>query len=301
MEDAPVLSLLIANWNTKAFLQDLLSSIFSHRPQVSFEVIVIDNASVDGSAAMVETEYPEVGLVKNSENLGYARANNQAFRLSRGRLVLLLGSDTRIIDDSIQRMADHMKTRGDVGAIACRLLNPDRTPQGSCKRFPTLWDGVLTYLSLHMFAPGYNMRDFDFFTTQEVDQPSSTCLLIRRSILEQLGFFDARYFILYNDVDLCARIRGAGWRIIYFAEAEVVHHGSRSTTQAPPGLRLEMYRNILTYYHDRFGTRAFVILLPILALRLMIVNKGRRVAGLFVLGHLPLSRSWKKTSPRLES
>jgi GT2 family glycosyltransferase len=118
------------------------------------------------------------------------------------------------------------------------------------------------------------MRDFDYYKTQEVEQPAATCLMIRRKVIEQIGLFDERYTILYNDVDLCRRTWDAGWKIMYVADAEVIHYGSKSTTQAPPRLRLEMYRNILLYYSTTVGTMAKWVLLPILVVRLFAATRS---------------------------
>jgi GT2 family glycosyltransferase len=201
-------------------------------------------------------------------------------------MILLLGSDVVVIDDGLQKMFDYLSSHSHVGAVGCRLLNPDRTVQQSCRRFPTLRDAVLTYLSLHKLARAYNIRNFDFYKTQEVDQPAATSLMIRKSVVNQLGLFDERYTILYNDVDLCRRMHDAGWKIVYLADAEVIHRGSQSTKRATPAVRLEMYRNILVYYFRNVGSLAVVVLLPILAIRLAVVNKGRQVLGLFSLKYL---------------
>lgn len=286
MSNTPQLSIIITNWNTKEFVCGALQSILDHPPRVSYEVIVVDNASEDGSPAMIAQSFPSVRLIRNNQNEGYARGNNQGAAAAKGGTLLLLGSDVVIPDESLQKMFDYFSSRSDVGAVSCRLLNPDRTVQQSCRRFPTLTDAMLTYLSLHELAPSYNIRDFDFHRTQEVDQPAATCLMVRKSIVEKIGLFDERYTILYNDVDLCQRIRDAGWKIMYFAEAEIIHHGSRSTNRATPAVRLEMYRNILVYYFRTAGVLAIVLLLPILAIRLAIVNRGRNVLGLFSLSYL---------------
>jgi GT2 family glycosyltransferase len=279
------LSVIIASWNTRDVLRALLASLKHHGPATSMEILVVDNGSTDHSAAMVRQEFPAVRLIANDVNLGYAKANNQGFAQSRGEYILLLGSDTVVIDESIHKMIRFLQSNPDVGAVTCRLLNPDRSSQKSCRRFPTLWDGVVTYLSLHALAPWYNMRGFDFHRTQDVDQPAATCLLLRRSLLEKLGLFDERYSILYNDVDLCMRVRKQGWRIVYLAEAEILHHGSRSTTQAAPELRLEMYRNILLYFRTHVGLWSDLIIRPILAFRLSIVT--RSLIGLQLMGHCP--------------
>lgn len=278
----PVLSILITSWNTRELTMGLLESLTAHSPKVPFEVIVVDNASSDGTAQAIEQRFPKVVLLKNRENAGYARGNNQAYSVSTGEFVLLLGSDTVIIDTSITKMVEYLRSASDTGAIGCRLLNPDRSPQRSCRRFPTLWDAAMTYLSLDRLAPHYIMHDFDYYKTQEVEQPAATCLMLRREVIEQMGLFDERYTLLYNDVDLCRRIRDAGWKIIYLADAEVIHYGSKSTTQAPPRLRLEMYRNILLYYSTTVGALSTWVLLPILVVRLFAATRSFIAFQLFI-------------------
>ena len=268
---SPVLSIVIVTWNTRDLTLALLRSLFRSAPESPFEVIVVDNASIDGTADEIAQHFPRVVLVRNNANAGFASGNNQALRISSGRYILLLGSDTEMIDNSIQRMLEFLST-SEVGAVSCRLLNPDRTPQRSCRRFPTLWDGLMTYLSLDGLAPHYTMKGFDYYKTQDVEQPAATCLMLKRKVIDEAGMFDERYAILYNDVDLCKRIRDRGWRIVYLASAEVIHHGSRSTTQAPPGVRLEMYRNILLYYSAAIGAHARLVLLPVLLVRLLVVT-----------------------------
>jgi GT2 family glycosyltransferase len=286
MKNGIHLSIIVTSWNTKGLTRATLRSIFAHPPADPFEVIVVENASSDGSADMVALEFPSVNLLRNGNNEGYARGNNQGFACARGNVILFLGSDTVIPENSIQRMLEYLAAHPEAGAVGCRLLNPDMTLQRSCRRFPTLLDGVLTYLSLHSLARRYNGLNIDYGRTQEVDQPAATCFMVRREVLAQVGAFDERYTILYNDVDLCRRIRKGGWKIIYLAEAQVVHHGSQSTRQATPEVRLEMYRNILIYYFGEYGFIALVCLLPILMVRLAIVNRGKRVPGLLDLRYL---------------
>jgi GT2 family glycosyltransferase len=277
----PGLSVLITSWNTRDLLADLLSSLSEFPSGVGAETIVVDNDSADGSAEMVESAHPEVVLIRNDYNRGFAAGNNQALAASSGRAVLLLGSDTRVLGGTLKTMLDYLDAHPGVGVVSCRLLYPDGSPQLSCRRFPRVRDAVATYLSLHFLVRGYEMRDFDFDTIQEVEQPAATCLLIRRAVIEEIGLFDERYSILYNDVDLCERIWKAGWTIVYHGGATVIHHGSSSTTQAPPELRLEMYRNILRYFTQRFGIRALIVLFPILLVRLAVVTRGRQLLALF--------------------
>lgn len=286
MNQPPLLSVITVNWNTRALLQQLLRSIYAHAPKVPFEIIVVDNGSRDGSPDMVRDEFPDVRLIRNAENEGFAKASNLAAASARGELSLLLGSDTVVLEGSLDTMSRYLLAHPEVGAVACRLLNPDGTVQASCHRFPGLIDGILTYTSLHALAPHYNMRSFNYNSTQEVEQPAATCFLVRTSIIRKIGLFDEAYSILYNDVDLCKRIWVGGWKIVYLGDAEILHHGSQSTRCAHPALRLEMYRNILLYYFRHFGVPAIIVLLPILFVRLAIVNKGKRLSGLLSFRYL---------------
>ncbi len=274
-------SIIITNWNTCELLDGTLDAIVRHAPPPDIETLVIDNGSTDGSPALVGERYPGVRLIRNIENLGFARANNQGIALARGRNVLFLGSDTIVQAGTVQTLAGFLDAHPDAGAASCRLLNPDRTPQMSCRRFPRLRDALATYLSLHWLARRYSMKGFDFYRTQAVDQPAATCLMVRRRLLDELDGFNTRYSILYNDVDLCERIRARGWKIYYVADTEIIHYGSMTTRSAPPVIRLEMYRNIIEYFRAHRGPIAQWILTPVLAVRLLLLTRSAIALRLF--------------------
>ncbi len=260
------LSIIITSWNTRDLLRSSLQSIYRFPPSMPFETIVVDNASHDGSAEMVRDEFPAVQLIKNSVNTGYAQGNNIGFAASKGEFVLLLGSDTEVIEGTIQTMANVLASRPDVGIVSSRLLSPDGSLQYSCKKFPTVGDAVAMYCSLHMLNREYLMWDFKHDVQREVDQPDATAVMIKRTALSDF-IFDERFSILYNDVDLCQRIKQNGWKILFTPDATVIHHGSQSTKQASPEIRLVMYQNILLYYEQYFGRYARMILSPILFVR----------------------------------
>ena len=222
---------------------------------------------------MVRRKYPGVRLIANSRNLGFARANNQGLAAAAARYVLFLGSDTIAQQGTVAALASFLDATPRAGAVSCRLLNPDRTPQMSCRTFPRLRDAMATYLSLHFLSRAYTMAGFDFYRTQRVDQPAATCLMVRRELLTALRGFDERYTILYNDVDLCQRIYAAGYEIFYCGDTEIIHHGSMTTRAAPPPVRLEMYRNILQYFRAHAGPSATWLLTPVLFARLLLVTR----------------------------
>ncbi len=267
-------SVVLTNWNTRELLRGALNSLMRNASTDDVEVIVVDNGSTDGSAGMVKTEFPSCVLVENPGNRGYAHANNQGIALARGSSVLLLGSDTVVRDSTVDTLAEYLESHPGAGAAACRLMNPDGTPQLSCRRFPRLRDAVATYMNLHALTGRYTMRGFDYFTTQVVEQPAATCLMIRRDVMTAIGGFDETYTILYTDVDLCRRIGREGKEIVFVAQTEITHLGSMTTSAAPPRVRLEMYRDILLYFSRTYGVGARVLLTPILMLRLIAVTRN---------------------------
>lgn len=268
------LSVIITSWNTCDLLRRCLRSIQAYPPEQPHEVIVVDNASHDGSADMVEREFPSVRLVRNSHNRGYAGGNNQGIKIAKGEYLLLLGSDTEVGKCALQTMIAFLDDHPEAAAVSCRLLQPDGSLQRSCRRFPTLANALATYSSLHFLNRKYLMYDFDYESVREIDQPDATCFMIRSDVMGILGGFDERFSILYNDVDLCQRMKKLGLKIFFIPHASITHRGSQSTHQAPPRLRLEMYQNILLYYHQYAGPASWWLLTPVLVIRFLIVTRS---------------------------
>lgn len=269
------LSIIITSWNTKALLHACLVSLRVYAPRCTHEIIVVDNASADGSADMVAKEFPEVNLIRSDVNTGYAGGNNLGFAAASGDLLLLLGSDTEVFDGTVQTLVDALDERPHAGIVSCRLELPGGGLQQSCKRFPSLFNAVAMYCSLHFLNRGYLMSAFDHRSEKDIDQPDATCVIIRRSALAGM-LFDERYSILYNDVDLCQRVKKNGWRIIFVPHTRIIHHGSQSTKQAPANVRLVMYQNILLYYRNYIGPLSRFILAPILFIRYTVATRNLR-------------------------
>lgn len=233
----PDLSVIIVNWNTGDLLRQCLESLRPQAATACFETLVVDNASKDGSGDMVQALFPEVQLIANAENLGFAAANNQAIRRARGRYLLLLNPDTIVMAGALQTMVGYLDQHLDVGALGCRLLNADGSVQTSCSHFPTLSNVALDSLGLSRLFPRsrllarYKMTYWGHDEEREVDQPSGACLMIRRKAWEQVGPLDERFFMYYEEVDLCRRLRQQGWRIVFTPVAQVVHLGGQSSRQ----------------------------------------------------------------------
>jgi hypothetical protein len=271
------LSIIILSWNTRELTLDTLRSIYANPPVVEFEVVVVDNASGDGSADAIAERHPDVLLVRNEINSGYGPGNNIAFRRASGDLLLLLGSDTRVGATTLDTLVRTIDEHPEAGCVTCRLEGPTGAPELNCMAFPTLLDGVTTYLSLRFLSRHARRRGFEFGRPQQVQQVSGTCVLLRREMIEQIGLFDENYKIMYTDVELCERIHESGYAILYTPLTSLVHLGNQSCVQATGRVRAQMYQDTLRYFVSRFGRRAQLIMLPILMARLCVVNRGRQV------------------------
>ncbi len=267
------ISIVIANWNTKELIKQCIESIFDTTPQneISYEVIVIDNASTDGSAEYLKSISGQIVLLENNTNLGYAKACNQGMRIAKGKYVLLLGSDTIMQTGTLKECVIFLDENPKAGAVACKLLNPDGSIQNSLKRFPKLKNAFYAYLSFDKMNSDYDMAEFKYDITCEAEQAAATFLMIRKDILEKINYFDESYRILYNDVDLCSRIWSLGYKIFFLHTVSIIHYGSHSTKNADFKLRRIMYSDIYRYYSRNFGFKA-KFLYPILAVRLILVS-----------------------------
>ena len=253
------LSICIVNWNTCDLLRACLNSIYQTVTRHSFEVIVLDNASTDGSAAMVAAEFPQARLIANRQNVGFAAGNNQALSAAQGRYLMILNPDTEAPAGSFDAMIDYLEAHAEVGVLSPKLIYPDGKPQNSCLSFPTLFtefadlSGMARKHPKSPFWARYTMAGWAHDETREVDQPMGTCLLACREVVEQVGLLDERFPLYYNDVDWCRRIKDAGWKIVFLAEVSLVH--LRRASGDALGLRrlVEHHRGKCRYFYKRYG------------------------------------------------
>jgi len=221
------LSIIIVSWNVKTLLRECLASIFANQEDLNIEVFVVDNASKDDTCTMVKQEFPQVKLIANKDNLGFPKANNQAIRKASGKYIFVLNPDTIVEPNSLKTMLRFMVNHPKCGALGPRLLNPDRTLQPSCKKFPTLKEQLYTTFFLDVLFPNFWKHD----ETKEVDQPMGAAILFRKEALDQVGIFDETVFVFYDEVDLCYRVKQAGWKIFFTPEAQITHYGGQSFKQ----------------------------------------------------------------------
>lgn len=255
------LSIIIVNWNTRDYLEKCLESIQAHPASAVQEVIVVDNASADGSAQMVQERFPHVTLIRNSENAGYAMANNQAIELSNADFVLLLNPDTQITSGALDVLLKFARTHPDAAAVGCRLISPDGKVQSSCRSFPDPMPVLFEYLKLSYLFPkskkigAYRMTYFDYAQEAEVDQPMASCLLISKTALDDIGKFDQDFPVFFNEVDWCYRAKQKGWKVFFTPSAEVIHEGGASTRQVKPAMRKESHRALRKFYEKHYKKR----------------------------------------------
>jgi GT2 family glycosyltransferase len=234
MADERDLSVIIVNWNTQDLLRDCLASLDEHLGGLDHEVIVVDNASSDGSADMVASEFPSTRLIRNDENVGFGRANNQAMRAARGSWFLLLNSDTMLLDRSVSALVERVREQPGLGLAHCRLVFPDGRTQHTVYRFPSIRLALLEDLGLYKLMPkraagpellsGYWTYDEE----RDVDWVAGAFMLLPREVFDATGGFDERLFMYGEDLDWCYRIRDLGWRIRFYPDATVMHRDHSS-------------------------------------------------------------------------
>ncbi|MBU2575531.1 glycosyltransferase family 2 protein [Patescibacteria group bacterium] len=260
-----MISIIIVSWNTRNLLKKCLESIFTHVRDAQYEVIVIDNASQDGTVEMVRGDFPNVKFIANDKNLGFAKANNQGIREAHGEYILLLNPDTEFIEDALTPVLRKMESDEKIGVLGCKLLNSDKTLQPSVRRFPRKRDVAIILLKLHKLFPSlldhYLARGFsakgsprceagrpasgwDYSREQEVGQVMGAFFLVRKEVFDKIGFLDERYFIWFEEVDFCRRVWQYGWKVVYYPNASIVHHHGQSFAQA------QTWQKQLWFFHS---------------------------------------------------
>lgn len=261
MPRSPCLSVIIVSWNVGELLLQAIDSLEAtwQGPREDLEIIVVDNASTDGTPEMLRTSTQEVRLLVNRENRGFAAANNQGLTIARGQYILLLNSDTRVRPQALRRLVAYLETHPDIGLVGPRLLNEDGTIQPSRRRFPTLpilflestWlEGLLPRKTLAL----YYVEDRPDDMPQDVDWVTGAAMLVRRETVDQVGPLDEGFFMYSEELDWCRRIREAGWRIAYEPAAEVVHYGGKSSDQVVAQRHIYFQSSKVRYaykYHGR--------------------------------------------------
>jgi hypothetical protein len=231
------LSIIFVNWNAVDYLRECITSIYENTKGISFEIIVVDNASPAGNVDTLKEHFPQITIIKSAENLGFAKANNLGFKHSSGSLVLFLNPDTKLVGSAINLLVDQMRARPDAGIVGARHVSPDLTVQTtSIQKFPKILNQVLNIEYLRLRWPHFRLWNIAalFSSSREpvqVEVIPGACMLLRREVFEQVGTFSEDYFIYAEDLDLNVKVARAGFKNYYVPEAKIIHYGGRSSTQ----------------------------------------------------------------------
>lgn len=255
----PDVSIIVVNWNTRDLLERCLTAARDNAGGLSIELIVVDNGSGDGSVAMLRERFPEARVIANSENVGFARANNQGMAVASGRYVLLLNSDAFLDAGALERLVQYMDSHPRTGAAGPRLRYEDGSLQRSCFAFPTLATELWQALWLDRLFPRsrvfghYWMTYWNLDDTREVDSLMGAVLLLRREAIEQVGGLDEQFFMYSEEVDLCYRLWRAGWSVCFVHTATAMHLWGGSARRVPAETFLRLYRSRVQFFQKHYG------------------------------------------------
>jgi GT2 family glycosyltransferase len=260
------LSIIIVNYETYDLTKQTIESVINHQHPFKYDIYLIDNASADGSIEKLQENFlkeVETGLIKfilNSENKGFAHANNMALRKIDSEYVLLLNSDTVVVDNCLEDSLNYMHTHEDVGALGCKVVLPDNTLDKACRRsFPDFNVSFYRMTGLSRIFPKskrfgrYNLTYLDEDETYEVDSIVGAFMFVRSKVVRQVGFLDEKFFMYGEDIDWCYRIKAAKWKIIYFSDAKIVHYkGASNSKKQNRRLTYEFYRAMYIFYNKHY-------------------------------------------------
>jgi GT2 family glycosyltransferase len=248
------ISIVIVGWNAKHYLELCLESLATAPPRRRMEILVVDNASSDGSAEMIEARFPYVKLIKSNENLGFAKGNNVAIRQCQGRYIALVNPDVIVFPGCLDALADFLDQNPKVGNVGPRVLNPDMTMQSTCRRSPTIWNnfcsatGLATKFKNSRLFAGEHMFYFPHDRTLPVDVLVGCFSMIRREAFNDVGLLDEDLFMYGDDVDWCRRCWKAGWQVVFFPGAKAIHDGGKITAPFPVRFAVAQQKSVLHYW-----------------------------------------------------
>ena len=249
------LSIVIVSWNTKDLLEACLRSVYDYPLDQPFEVWVVDNKSKDDSVAMVRAEFPRVELIASEDNLGFAGGNNLAIPRCQGEYILLLNPDTEVKPEALNELVAFMDNHPKAGAAGSKLLNADGSLQPSCHPVPTLSREFWRMFYLDALIPygTYNMDKWNSEEPHEVDVLMGASMLLRKTVLDNVGLLDEGYFMYSEEVDLCYRLQKAGWQLFWVPQSQVVHYWGQSAKQVLAEMFLQLYRGKLRFFRKHYS------------------------------------------------
>ncbi len=263
------ISIIIVNWNTRELLLKCLLSVFETAKGISFEIWLVDNASSDGSAEAAKAGFPNIQVIENKNNLGFAAANNRAFRCMKGRYALLLNTDTLLTPGAIKKLYDFMENRPNVGMACGQLLNPDGSKQNSMANFPSLLSLLCNETILRIFIPGkFPSKRREYQAPIEIESCIGACMMVRKEAMDEIGFLDEKYFFFFEETDWAYRMKEAGWKVYFVPEAHIYHAQGKSVGGSAEA-RIMFYRSRYIFFR-KWRPRAYGVICCVILARLLI-------------------------------
>ena len=265
MSNSITLSIITVTYDVEGVIEKCLFRIGTSKDKYKKEIIVVNNSSTDNTVCVIKEKFPEVTLIENKKNIGFARANNLAYSKIRGKYILALNPDAFVEENTIRKTIDFMEKNPHCGILGCRLVNEAGILQPSARYFPTPYKLFLSYSGIgHRFPDvrflrGVDNMNWDHKTTREVDWVPGSFFLVRKAMIEEIGFFDDRYYLYYEEIDLCLRAKNKGWKVIFFPGATVVHLGGESAKKigeiTPAGRQIETLKlqSEFIYFRKNYG------------------------------------------------
>ena len=254
------ISIIIVNYNASRLLKDCIDSIYREATTVPFDIWVADNDSTDTSVPMVRQNFPHVNLIENKENVGFAKANNQAIKKCTGDYILLLNPDTIVLQNAVEKTVDFMDENSTIGICGCKVLNEDGTLQFACRRsIPTPGVAFFRLTGLSRLFPNskvmakYNLTYLNPNEANEVDAVSGAFLMVRKQVVDNIGTLDERFFMYGEELDWCLRTKKAGWKVMYYPDAEIIHYKGECSKHNSRKAAFEFYRSMYLFHKKHFA------------------------------------------------
>ncbi|MBU3091659.1 glycosyltransferase family 2 protein [Clostridium sp. CF011] len=257
------LSIVIVSYNTVDLLRDCLSSVIQNTENIEYEIWVVDNQSKDGSATMVESEFPQIKLIRNSINGGFSQANNLAIRQCRSsKYVLILNPDTIVPKGTLVECVDFMEKDKEIGCLGCKVVKVNGTLDKACKRgFPSPWNSLCYLMKLDKLLPnnkkfgGYNATFIHEDEESEIDSLVGAFMMLRKEAIEQVGLLDETFFMYGEDIDWCYRIKQAGWKNYYHPKVRIVHYKGESSKKQSTRMIGEFHKSMFIFYNKHYKNK----------------------------------------------
>jgi len=279
------LSVIIVNFNTASLLKECLNSIEENRGNLKLEILVVDNNSRDQSAEMVKKDFPQVKLLVNSENIGFARGVNQGLALAKGRYFLLLNPDVKVLPGALKGMIEFMDQNKDAGLAGVQLFNSDGTKQNSIANFPSISQELLNKSLLRILFPEkYPSKYREYKSPIEVDSVIGACMIVRPEAVKEAGELDPDYFLFLEETDWCFQMKKMGWKVYHLPQLKVYHKQGQSLLDLKSKGRIEYYRSYYRFFKKNYSQISYVILRIFRFIKTMINIGINLLALIFTLG-----------------